>query len=159
MGKKHWKLKHLIGSRYGSRFEGSGREGVLVEKRFEAIQKNKDDAETDKNREGQDNKETFVGEGTVKNDNTDVNIGDKDCSTRDNRSLVDDNTAQRLDQSVINGMKQNKTLSGKDIVDALVKNSSTYQSKTVFSQEKYRYVVIFELAILIIISVILESII
>ena len=140
MGKKHWKLKHLIGCRFGSRFEGGGKEGVLIEKRLE-IQKS--DGE-DKDVGGDAKKDGAKGElNTSRIDDMKARasfVESGDLEPRDNRSLHDDNTAQKLGQSAINGMKLNKKLSGQDIVDALVKNSSTYQTKTAFSQEKYRYV-------------------
>jgi hypothetical protein len=55
---------------------------------------------------------------------------------KNNRSLLDDNTAQTLGgvqiaQMKVNGMK------GQMIVDAVVKNSSTFANKTEFAQEKY----------------------
>lgn len=56
---------------------------------------------------------------------------------RDNRSLVDDNTAQKLSAHDIHRMRMD-CASGKDIVDALVANSTTFQNKTAYSQEKYK---------------------
>uniref|UniRef100_A0A0D9W1U4 tRNA (adenine(58)-N(1))-methyltransferase non-catalytic subunit TRM6 n=1 Tax=Leersia perrieri TaxID=77586 RepID=A0A0D9W1U4_9ORYZ len=57
--------------------------------------------------------------------------------TRDNRSLVDNNTAQNLSSDDIEAMKRDGA-SGDDIVEALIANSSTFGKKTVFSQEKYK---------------------
>ncbi|KAI5082599.1 hypothetical protein GOP47_0002342 [Adiantum capillus-veneris] len=56
---------------------------------------------------------------------------------RDNRSLVDDNTAQKLSAQDIDRMRTD-CASGKDIVDALIANSSTFHNKTAYSQEKYK---------------------
>uniref|UniRef100_A0A453A6Q3 tRNA (adenine(58)-N(1))-methyltransferase non-catalytic subunit TRM6 n=1 Tax=Aegilops tauschii subsp. strangulata TaxID=200361 RepID=A0A453A6Q3_AEGTS len=57
--------------------------------------------------------------------------------TRDNRSLVDNNTAQTLSSEDIEAMKR-EGASGDAIVEALIANSSTFGNKTVFSQEKYK---------------------
>ncbi|KAI3981625.1 hypothetical protein MKX01_007545 [Papaver californicum] len=56
---------------------------------------------------------------------------------KDNRALVDDNTAQTLSFEDINAMKR-EGAAGRQIVDALIANSSTYTTKTAFSQEKYK---------------------
>ncbi|KAI3870758.1 hypothetical protein MKX03_024112 [Papaver bracteatum] len=56
---------------------------------------------------------------------------------KDNRALVDDNTAQTLSFEDINAMKR-EGAAGRQIVDALIANSSTYMTKTAFSQEKYK---------------------
>ncbi|KAI3844851.1 hypothetical protein MKW92_048531 [Papaver armeniacum] len=56
---------------------------------------------------------------------------------KDNRALVDDNTAQTLSFEDINTMKR-EGAAGRQIVDALIANSSTYMTKTAFSQEKYK---------------------
>jgi tRNA (adenine-N(1)-)-methyltransferase non-catalytic subunit len=53
-----------------------------------------------------------------------------------NKDLVDDNTAQKLSKEEIDEMKKTgKT--GEEIIRALVDNSDTFKTKTVFSQEKY----------------------
>ncbi|KAJ1265889.1 hypothetical protein BS78_08G108100 [Paspalum vaginatum] len=57
--------------------------------------------------------------------------------TRDNRSLVDNNTAQNLSSDDIEAMKRDGA-TGDEIVEALIANSSTFGNKTVFSQEKYK---------------------
>ncbi|MCO5559095.1 hypothetical protein L7F22_012687 [Adiantum nelumboides] len=60
-----------------------------------------------------------------------------EADSRDNRSLVDDNTAQKLSAQDIDRMRGGSA-SGKDIIDALIANSTTYQNKTAYSQEKYK---------------------
>ncbi|RCV34956.1 hypothetical protein SEVIR_7G212000v4 [Setaria viridis] len=57
--------------------------------------------------------------------------------TRDNRSLVDNNTAQNLSSDDIEAMKRDGA-TGDEIVEALIANSSTFGKKTAFSQEKYK---------------------
>ncbi|KAG6432044.1 hypothetical protein SASPL_103617 [Salvia splendens] len=56
---------------------------------------------------------------------------------RDNRALVDNNTAQSLTGEDIDGMRR-KGATGDEIVQALIANSATFEKKTAFSQEKYR---------------------
>ncbi|KAJ4965591.1 hypothetical protein NE237_017440 [Protea cynaroides] len=57
--------------------------------------------------------------------------------SKDNRSLVDDNTAQSLSGEDIEAMRS-QGATGDQIVEALIANSSTFEKKTLFSQEKYR---------------------
>ncbi|XP_072988704.1 uncharacterized protein [Typha latifolia] len=56
---------------------------------------------------------------------------------RDNRSLLDNNTAQNLSSDDIDAMRRDGA-TGDEIVEALIANSSTFGNKTVFSQEKYK---------------------
>ncbi|KAK1262010.1 hypothetical protein QJS04_geneDACA001110 [Acorus gramineus] len=56
---------------------------------------------------------------------------------RDNRALVDNNKAQGLSGEDIDEMRR-EGATGDDIVEALIANSSTFENKTSFSQEKYR---------------------
>ncbi|KAL4180033.1 hypothetical protein AMTRI_Chr13g90120 [Amborella trichopoda] len=59
-----------------------------------------------------------------------------DCKTKDNRALVDSNTAQTLSGDDIDVMRR-EGATGEQIIEALIANSSTFQTKTAFSQEKY----------------------
>lgn len=54
----------------------------------------------------------------------------------DNRNLIDDNTSQTLTQTQVNTLLSTQT-PGSTIVAALISNSSTFSSKTAFSQAKY----------------------
>lgn len=56
---------------------------------------------------------------------------------KDNRTLVDNNKAQTLTGEDIDAMRS-QGATGDEIVDALIANSSTFEKKTLFSQEKYR---------------------
>ncbi|GFP95275.1 tRNA (adenine(58)-n(1))-methyltransferase non-catalytic subunit trm6 [Phtheirospermum japonicum] len=56
---------------------------------------------------------------------------------RDNRALVDNNTAQSLTGDDIDELRK-KGATGDEIVEALIANSATFEKKTAFSQEKYR---------------------
>ncbi|KAG0458974.1 hypothetical protein HPP92_022102 [Vanilla planifolia] len=56
---------------------------------------------------------------------------------KDNRSLVDNNTAQGLSSEDIDAMRR-EGATGEEIVEALITNSSTFDKKTTFSQEKYK---------------------
>lgn len=57
-------------------------------------------------------------------------------SGKDNRDLVDKNTAQKLSQKDINKMKESGA-SGQDIIAQLVQSSTTFNQKTAYSQQKY----------------------
>ncbi|KAJ7529703.1 hypothetical protein O6H91_15G062800 [Diphasiastrum complanatum] len=59
------------------------------------------------------------------------------CSDRDNRDLIDDNTAQSLSELEISYMRRDGA-SGTKIVEALIANSASFQNKTTLSQEKYK---------------------
>ncbi|XP_078167655.1 eukaryotic initiation factor 3 gamma subunit family protein [Carex rostrata] len=56
---------------------------------------------------------------------------------RDNRALVDNNTAQSLSSEDIEALRS-EGATGDEIVKALIANSSTFETKTAFSQEKYK---------------------
>ncbi|KAF3446770.1 hypothetical protein FNV43_RR11950 [Rhamnella rubrinervis] len=64
-----------------------------------------------------------------------------ECETKDeskdNRVLIDDNKAQSLTGEDIDSMRS-QGATGDEIVEALIANSSTFETKTLFSQEKYR---------------------
>ena len=55
---------------------------------------------------------------------------------KDNRNYNDDNTAQRMKHSDVEFLKETNT-EGKQIIDALVSNSETFQARTAFSKVKY----------------------
>ncbi|GFY86239.1 eukaryotic initiation factor 3 gamma subunit family protein [Actinidia rufa] len=57
--------------------------------------------------------------------------------SKDNRALVDNNTAQSLTGEDIDSMRR-QGATGDEIVQALIANSATFEKKTSFSQEKYR---------------------
>lgn len=79
-----------------------------------------------------------AGDATSRDHNTrDGADGQTQDETRDNRSLVDNNTAQNLSSDDIEAMKRDGA-TGDEIVEALIANSSTFGKKTVFSQEKYK---------------------
>lgn len=62
---------------------------------------------------------------------------DDDVGGADNRLLQDNNDNQLLTQRDITRMKRDGRNSGAAVVNAVVSNSATFQSKTKFSQEKY----------------------
>ncbi|CDP07406.1 unnamed protein product [Coffea canephora] len=57
--------------------------------------------------------------------------------SKDNRELMDNNTAQSLTGEDIDELRR-KGASGVEIIEALITNSATFEKKTSFSQEKYR---------------------
>ncbi|KAK7382958.1 hypothetical protein VNO78_28622 [Psophocarpus tetragonolobus] len=59
------------------------------------------------------------------------------AESRDNRALLDNNTAQSLTGEDIETMRR-QGARGNEIVEALIANSATFEKKTSFSQEKYR---------------------
>ncbi|KAK4351883.1 hypothetical protein RND71_027401 [Anisodus tanguticus] len=66
------------------------------------------------------------------------NLEEKDVDgSKDNRALVDNNTAQSLTSEDIDEMRK-QGAKGDEIVEALIANSATFEKKTLFSQEKYR---------------------
>ncbi|XP_019250255.1 PREDICTED: tRNA (adenine(58)-N(1))-methyltransferase non-catalytic subunit trm6 isoform X1 [Nicotiana attenuata] len=66
------------------------------------------------------------------------NLEEKDVDgSKDNRAIVDNNTAQSLTSEDIDEMRR-QGAKGDEIVDALIANSATFEKKTLFSQEKYR---------------------
>ncbi|KAK9108727.1 hypothetical protein Sjap_016787 [Stephania japonica] len=56
---------------------------------------------------------------------------------KDNRNIVDSNCAQNLSGEDIDEMKR-QGATGEQIIEALIANSSTFEKKTLFSQEKYK---------------------
>ncbi|GKV17862.1 hypothetical protein SLEP1_g28317 [Rubroshorea leprosula] len=72
----------------------------------------------------------------------DNNVQDKEDfqikeESRDNRAIIDNNQAQNLTGEDIDEMRR-QGATGNEIVEALIANSTTFEKKTQFSQEKYR---------------------
>lgn len=55
--------------------------------------------------------------------------------TKDNRFLVDDNSSQKLSKDEIEKIK--KEVSSHELIKTIVENSSTFEDKNKFSQQKY----------------------
>ncbi|GER26603.1 tRNA (Adenine-N(1)-)-methyltransferasenon-catalytic subunit trm6 [Striga asiatica] len=111
IGNKNYSLQPLIGCRFGSTFQVEvGEDGPFLSRVVPSAEVN--------NRE----------------EKTDCQIMEE-C--RDNRALVDNNTAQSLTGEDIDDMRR-KGATGDEIVEALIANSATFEKKTAFSQEKYR---------------------
>ena len=55
---------------------------------------------------------------------------------KDNRNMVDTNTAQRMTADDIDFLKK-EGVAGKTIIDALVNNSESFKDRTAFSKVKY----------------------
>ncbi|KAK7280740.1 hypothetical protein RJT34_25807 [Clitoria ternatea] len=66
-----------------------------------------------------------------------IKDGQVNVESRDNRALVDNNTAQSLTGEDIEAMRK-QGAKGNEIIEALIANSATFDKKTAFSQEKYR---------------------
>ncbi|KAG5368421.1 tRNA (adenine(58)-N(1))-methyltransferase non-catalytic subunit TRM6 [Yarrowia sp. C11] len=54
-----------------------------------------------------------------------------------NQTLIDTSESQTLSMAEIEEMKKQKTLSGKDIIDSVIKGHNEFHKKTAFSKEKY----------------------
>ena len=119
--KKRCSTAPLVGARFGSVFELVGKnltpsDGDLLLDLTGALSGAAGNASEDGAAAGE-------GEGAV-------------SAPTDNRGLVDDNSAQKLDPREIERMKK-EGVGGRAIVDALVSNSATFAGKTIFSQAKY----------------------
>jgi len=115
IGKKRYSVEPLIGASYGSFFE-------LRENKFVPLDCSRIPSHY-----------TF----RVDNANSDGWTRDDDDNiNRNNKELIDDNSAQQLTSEQIMEMKQ-KGIEGEKIVQALVEGSVTFQKKTEFSQQKY----------------------
>ena len=58
-------------------------------------------------------------------------------TTRDNSQLFDRNESQKLTQAQIEALKASGEATPQELIDMLIENSTTFASKTEFSQEKY----------------------
>uniref|UniRef100_A0A803PG08 tRNA (adenine(58)-N(1))-methyltransferase non-catalytic subunit TRM6 n=1 Tax=Cannabis sativa TaxID=3483 RepID=A0A803PG08_CANSA len=116
IGNKNYSLKHLINCPFGSVFSvETGSEGSYLTRSSPSSLEGKNNAQENNGCESK-----------------------KDESlSKDNRALVDDNKAQTLTGEDIDAMRR-EGVTGDDIVEALIANSSTFENKTLFSQEKYR---------------------
>jgi len=63
-------------------------------------------------------------------------MGEFEVPANDNRHYTDTNSAQKLSNEEISGLKK-QGATGKDIIQALVENSETWETKTDFSKQKY----------------------
>ncbi|KAF1859353.1 hypothetical protein Lal_00009937 [Lupinus albus] len=109
IGNKNYSLQPLIGCAFGSIFQAeSGPHGPFLSHSIQGNDK------TEEMKEGQVNDEP-----------------------RDNRALIDNNTAQSLTGDDIEAMRR-EGARGNEIIEALIANSATFETKTSFSQEKYR---------------------
>jgi len=63
-------------------------------------------------------------------------LADDAATVADNRDLVDDGSSQKLTSEAIEELRSSGA-SGQDIIAALVQNSESWESKTVFSQQKW----------------------
>ncbi|XP_071703267.1 uncharacterized protein [Rutidosis leptorrhynchoides] len=111
IGNKNYSLQPLIGSPFGSLFQvENGINGPCL------------------------SQVKLTPEANNTEDNKECDIKDE---PRDNRALIDNNTAQTLTGEDIEGLRR-QGASGNEIVEALIANSATFENKTSFSQEKYR---------------------
>ena len=125
---KHYVVDSIIGAPYGACFE--------VEKRSLKRAKqdvSEDDAAMVVPEANNNNNNNNNNEKNERSNSTNQNIRG---TIRDNRDLIDDNSAQKLQQKEI-GELRSSGVSGSDIIKKLVENSATFHAKTEFSQAKY----------------------
>lgn len=125
---RQYVIDSIIGAPYGSCFE--------VEKR--KLKRSKTDGNSDDDIDGsmvipERNNDSITKKCGSKIEKNNNNI---QGNTRDNRNLIDDNSAQKLQQKEIGDLRDAGT-SGSDIIKKLVQNSATFHTKTEFSQAKY----------------------
>ncbi|KAK7291238.1 hypothetical protein RIF29_06215 [Crotalaria pallida] len=112
IGNKNYSLQPLIGCAFGSVFQAeSGPQGPFL---FHSLTSSLQGNNTEEIKDGQ------------------VNV-----ESRDNRALMDNNTAQSLTGDDIEAMRR-QGARGNEIIEALIADSATFERKTSFSQEKYR---------------------
>ncbi|KAK7275211.1 hypothetical protein RIF29_16320 [Crotalaria pallida] len=112
IGNKNYSLQPLIGCAFGSVFQAeSGPQGPFLSHSLPS---------------------------SLQGDNTEeIKDGQVNVVSRDNRALIDNNTAQSLTGDDIEAMRR-QGARGNEIIEALIANSATFETKTSFSQEKYR---------------------
>ncbi|KAK9270304.1 hypothetical protein L1049_025882 [Liquidambar formosana] len=111
IGNKQCSLQPLIGCPFGSSFQiETGTQGPYLSRVLASTQ---------------DNNVQEKGDSQSKDE------------SRDNRAIVDNNTAQCLTGDDIDALRR-QGATGDEIVEALIANSATFEKKTLFSQEKYK---------------------
>lgn len=68
--------------------------------------------------------------------NFQTSLEDEDI-TGDNSTLIDDNSAQTVTNEEIQQLKQDQSVSREKLVDALIHGSTSFDKKTLYSQQKY----------------------
>lgn len=142
INKRKYSTHNLIGLRYGSVLEVGRDQLVPLEEGEDLLPDvsplltdgvlggdGKMDPNDDASNESAD-EENGTSNGTTNNTATAL-------TRNDNRNLVDDNTSQKLSADCVQSLKSETAASGSSIVAALISNSSTFDSKTAFSQAKY----------------------
>uniref|UniRef100_A0A665V7W5 tRNA (adenine(58)-N(1))-methyltransferase non-catalytic subunit TRM6 n=1 Tax=Echeneis naucrates TaxID=173247 RepID=A0A665V7W5_ECHNA len=77
----------------------------------------------------------IVSGGTLQPEKPKDTVSSKEAGT-DNRNIVDDGKSQKLTRDDIETLKE-QGLKGQQIIDQLIKNSSTFRDKTEYAQDKY----------------------
>ncbi|KAK7275209.1 hypothetical protein RIF29_16318 [Crotalaria pallida] len=112
IGNKNYSLQPLIGCAFGSVFQAeSGPQGPFLSHSLPS---------------------------SLQGNNTEeIKDGQVIVESRDNRALINNNTAQSLTGDDIEAMRR-QGARGNEIIEAPIANSATFETKTSFSQEKYR---------------------
>eukprot|EP00569_Conticribra_weissflogii_P018668 CAMPEP_0171439170 /NCGR_PEP_ID=MMETSP0881-20121228/19845_1 /TAXON_ID=67004 /ORGANISM="Thalassiosira weissflogii, Strain CCMP1336" /LENGTH=313 /DNA_ID=CAMNT_0011961267 /DNA_START=116 /DNA_END=1054 /DNA_ORIENTATION=+ len=152
VNKRTYSTHHLIGLPYGTVLEVTKERLVPLEEGADlvpsveevggllSLEKTSDAvaATIDATREGANDgsKHNKDETNTLNSDNDNDNHNHKPVFSTDNRHFTDDNTSQSLTLTHITHLQRAQT-PGREIVAALISNSSTFRSKTAFSQAKY----------------------
>lgn len=131
IGNKNCSLQPLIGRAFGTVFQvETSSDGPYLSPAHVNVNNNGEEV-----RDGEVSVESS--EKVDVNNGEEVRDGGVNVESRDNRALVDNNTAQSLTGEDIEAMRR-QGARGNEIIEALIANSATFEKKTSFSQEKYR---------------------
>ena len=106
-------VKNLIGHPYHSIFELNNKDVTYI-----------------------DNEEEFILESTINDDNNITNTDQSTNNRGDNSKYTDTNTAQKLTKDDITKLKESG-ITGNELIQTLINNSETWNTKTSYAQEKW----------------------
>ena len=143
INKRTYHTHDLIGLPYGTVLEVGNDRGLIPLPEGEDLLPSSDDVLDVIQSSSVDvkNGSSIDANATSSNNNSTKSISSKQdkvtegVAHNDNRNLIDDNKSQKLTQSCVS--KLQSTSDGSAIVAAMISNSSTFGSKTAFSQAKY----------------------
>ena len=129
LGKKNVQLRPIVGAPYGAVFEVQGGKLVRVEGPLQPQMSTTLDPAQGSSSITEDGDAGGAGAAPA--------AATVPMPNADNRSLVDTNTAQKLSAEQIHRMRDDKSVTGAEIIRALAGSSETFASKTEFSKQKY----------------------
>ena len=135
INKRTYWTHDLIGLPYGTVLEVGNDRGLIPLGDGEDLLPNSDDVMMDVMKNEEEGEDTDNNYNDIVTDSTTTTNGNV-ISKNDNRNLIDDNKSQKLTPAHVENIVSTGG-SGSDIVAALISNSSTFHTKTSFSQAKY----------------------